>query len=41
MVDAYNKDLETLYIDPDTGTQYKYKMLPPPDLEEVDESKKL
>ena len=27
MVDAYNKDLETPYIDPDTGEQYKYKML--------------
>jgi hypothetical protein len=40
MVDAYNKDLETPYTDPDTGTQYKYKMLPPPNLEDVDESKK-
>ena len=38
MVDAYNKDLETPYIDPDTGEQYKYKMLAPPDLEEVDDT---
>lgn len=39
MVDAYNQDLETPYTDPDTGVEYKYKMLPPPDLEEIDESK--
>ena len=39
MVDAYNKDLETPYTDPNTGKQFKYKMLPPPDLEEVDDSK--
>ena len=38
MVDAYNKDLETPYTDPDTGTQYKYKMLPPPDLDELDDT---
>jgi hypothetical protein len=39
IIDDYNKDLETPYIDPITNEELKITPLPPPVLDEIDETK--
>jgi hypothetical protein len=37
MIEDYNKNLETPYIDPISGNKYKYKLIDQPDLDSVED----